>query len=251
MEQIYTIPVNEAFERCAKMSIRDDVSACRCPFCELHDKYENDEIDLILGASMMEPEIRKKTNEKGFCADHFAMMLAYGKRLPLALILESHLDTVRAKVKSGSFLAQSKAGKSVKSLDRLGESCYVCERMGYNFDRSVEAAVILWESDVSFREKCLSQPYFCLPHFAKFVALAKDKLSKKDFTSFYNDVSQVESAYFDKISGDVSHFVKKFDYRYTEEPWGDAKDSPERAIAFLSSDLHRPPEGKKPSDGLT
>ena len=42
-ERIYTIPVNEAFES-------DD----GCPFCRLYKKLENDELDLILGASMME-----------------------------------------------------------------------------------------------------------------------------------------------------------------------------------------------------
>lgn len=66
MEQIYTIPVNEVFEKCMAQSVRENVSDCRCPFCELYNKYEADEVDLILGASMMEPDIRKKTNEKGF-----------------------------------------------------------------------------------------------------------------------------------------------------------------------------------------
>ena len=32
--------------------------------------------------------------------------------------------------------------------------------------------------------------------------------------------------------------MKKFDYRYDEEPWGNAKDAPERAIDFLNGKLH-------------
>jgi len=251
METIYTIPVNEIFEKCAEGNIRNNVSECRCPFCELHNKYENDEIDLILGASMMEPDIRKKTNEMGFCPEHFEMMLDYGKRLPLALILESHLDTVRAKVKSGSFFASSKAGRTAKNLSRLEASCYVCERKNYNFDRASETAVLLWEADEAFRKKCAAQPYFCLPHFEKFVSIAKERLSKKDFTAFYGDVSRVEDEYFGKLSEDVSRFVKKFDYRYENEPWGDSKDSPERAVKFLSADIHKLPEKKKSGDGLT
>ena len=100
MEQIYTIPVNEAFEACAASE------TASCPFCALYNKYERDEIDLILGASMMEPDIRKKTNELGFCRTHFDLMLAYSKRLPLALILESHLTEVRSKVRSGSYCSK-------------------------------------------------------------------------------------------------------------------------------------------------
>ena len=40
--------------------------------------------------------------------------------------------------------------------------------------------------------------------------------------------------YYDKLREDVRWFVKKFDYRYDDEPWGDAKDAVERAIKFLS-----------------
>lgn len=250
MEQIYTIPVNEAFEKCAEGSITADVSSCRCPFCELYNKYEWNEVDLILGASMMEPDIRKKTNEKGFCPSHFDMMLKYGKRLPLALILESHLDEVRSKVTSGSILATLTASRNAKKLNSVNESCYICERLDYNFDRSVECAVMLWQSDEKFRTLCHKTPFFCLPHYVRFVTEAKERMSKKEFSSFYSDISQGEGAYFDKLSSDVSHFVKKFDYRYENEPWGDSKDSIERAVAFLSSDIHRGDGEKKPSGGL-
>lgn len=48
-EKIYTIPVTEAFEK------KDG-----CPFCRLRRDLENTERDLIMGASMMEPDIRIK-----------------------------------------------------------------------------------------------------------------------------------------------------------------------------------------------
>ena len=53
MEQIYTIPVNETFDEC-----RNDKSL-GCPFCRLYKKLEANEVDLILGASMMEPDVRQ------------------------------------------------------------------------------------------------------------------------------------------------------------------------------------------------
>ena len=65
MEQIYTIPVNEAFEAGAADH------SCGCPICSLYRKLEEDELDLILGASMMEPDIRIVTNQLGFCREHF------------------------------------------------------------------------------------------------------------------------------------------------------------------------------------
>ena len=69
-EQIYTIPVSEAFE----------ARSGKCPLCLLREKWEQNELDLILGASMMEPDIRIQTNEKGFCNDHLHKMYARGNR---------------------------------------------------------------------------------------------------------------------------------------------------------------------------
>ena len=85
METLYTIPVNMAFEECA-----DSGDKC-CPFCRLYSDLEDTELEYILGASMMEPDVRVKTNEMGFCSQHFNMMLGRKNRLPFALMMESHL----------------------------------------------------------------------------------------------------------------------------------------------------------------
>ena len=68
LEKIYTIPVNEAFDQCRGNEAEG------CPFCKLYRRLENDEIEIILGASMMEPDIRIQTNRLGFCGRHFDIM---------------------------------------------------------------------------------------------------------------------------------------------------------------------------------
>ena len=72
------------------------------------------------------------------------------------------------------------------------------------------------------------------------------KLDKKNYAEFEKAVSSIQSAYMDKLEEDVSWFCKKFDYRYKEEPWYDSKDAVERSMKFLRSDLHHPPQKKKP-----
>lgn len=248
MEQIYTIPVNEAFEAVA------DGSNCTCPFCLMYNRLEDNELDLILGASMMEPDVRLKTNELGFCPEHLSLMFDRSKRLPLALMLESHLDSIAAELKPSGIAGMfpAKAGESAaKRLERLSKDCYICSRIEYNFTRMIETAALLWQSDAAFHDKVKKAPFFCLPHYGMFLQTAKERLSKKDFVEFYTDISAVENAYFDKLRADVSWFCKKFDYRYENEPWGDAKDAPERAKLFLNGQLHVHEDIKKPSDGLT
>jgi len=248
MEQIYTIPVNEAFEK----SGADH--SCGCPFCLMYNKLEDNELDLILGASMMEPDVRLKTNEQGFCEEHFSQMFTRGKRLPLALMMESHLDSVAKDISSGSMagLFVAKTGENAaKRLDALEHSCYVCGRIEYNFSRMIETAALLWQRDPEFRVKADAVPYFCLPHYGRFIKAAKECMNKKEFGEFYKAVSEMEMRYFNKLREDVSWFCKKFDYRYENEPWGDAKDAPERAKLFLTGNLHVHEDERKPSGGLT
>jgi hypothetical protein len=43
----------------------------------------------------------------------------------------------------------------------------------------------------------------------------------------------------DSLYEDVSLFIKKFDYRFDDLPWGNSKDSIERIIALLTSEDFR------------
>ncbi len=238
MEQIYTIPVNEAFEASAADK------SCGCPFCRLYNKLENDELELILGASMMEPDVRIKTNKEGFCRTHYDMMFTRNNRLGMALTLESHLDELAGDIKDGK-LFSSAGQRPIKRISALESSCYVCRRIEFNFGHMIETAVLLWESDPDFRPKLSAQPYFCLPHYKRLLTVASGRLDKKRFAEFEKTCASIVDGYMEELRGDVSWFCKKFDYRYDEEPWYNSKDAVERAMRFLRSDLHRPPEGKK------
>jgi hypothetical protein len=245
MEQIYTIPVNEAFE-----ASRDD-PACGCPMCAIYRKLEENELDLILGASMMEPEVRIKTNEQGFCKIHYDMMFTRKNRLGMALTLESHLNELRKDIRPG--ILGSPAQKPIKRIGALEESCYICKRIDFHFEHMIETVVLLFDQDEAFPDKLKSQPYFCLPHYKKLLECAQRRLPKKRAFEFSNACAAVTEPYFDALRADVSWFCKKFDYRYNDEPWGNSKDAVERAIKFLRSDLHRADPKKKPgpSGGLT
>ena len=86
--------------------------------------------------------------------------------------------------------------------------------------------------------------YFCLPHYRRLLSLAKSSMGKKEFAAFYETISELEQRYAETLSGDVSWFCKKFDYRYQDEPWNNAKDAVERTIRFLSGN-----EGGGPAGG--
>ncbi len=228
MEQIFTIPVNEEFDAC-----RDD-HKLGCPFCRLYRRLQRDEIDIILGASMMEPDIRIQTNELGFCNKHFGIMLGRKRMLGMGLILESHLAEVKKKVKAHSLIGDPSAA-SMASVGKLNSDCYVCSRIKRNLDAMISTAIYLYENDENdFRRKFSSQPYFCLPHYTSMVSYASKKMNKKLFREFFKTAEGIEEKYIDTLGGDVSWFCKKFDYRYDEEPWYNSKDSVQRSVKFLT-----------------
>ena len=231
MDMNFTIPVNEAFEASAA-----DAS-CGCPFCALYRKLEENELDLILGASMMETDIRIKTNQSGFCRTHYDMMFVRKNRLGMALTLESHLAELREEIRDGGF-GGGQGNKPIKRIGELEETCYVCNRIKNNFEHMVDTAVYLWETDPDFPKKLKAQPYFCLPHYRKVLAYGQKRLGKKRQPEFAKACASVVEPYFEELQKDVSWFCKKFDYRYTEEPWYNSKDAVERAFKFLRSDLH-------------
>jgi len=220
IEKIYTIPVNEAFDLYSG-----------CPICTLYNKLENNELDSILGPAMMEPDIRIETNKKGFCNRHFDMMFEMKNRLGLALMIESHLsENIVRTLKGGLF--NSNKNKN-KKLDRQSKNCYVCDKIEFFLTKMLENTALLWEREREFKEKLSKQPYFCMNHYSALLYTGEYMLSKKLYSDFSDDCRTVMSKYSEKLLADVSWFVKKFDYNYQDEPWGDSKDAVERAIKFL------------------
>ena len=232
METIYTIPINEKFEDSMNQP------SCGCPFCALYRKLENAELDRILGASMMEPDVRIRTNEEGFCKIHYDMMFGMKNRLGMALTMESHLDVLKKDL-SDSLLGLP-GTRAVRRIEKLEKDCYVCSRIEYHFSRMISNAIEMWADDESFREKFAAQPYFCLPHYKRFLETAEKKLAKNRYKELAKAAEAVFEPYLEKLSKDISWFCKKFDYRYDKEPWYDSRDAVERTIKFLRSDLHVP-----------
>ena len=224
LDSIYTIPIKDVFEP------KDD-----CPICRLRDTLETRCIDYILGAAMMEPDIRIMTNEQGFCRKHFNMMFKNKNKLSLALILESHLDTIEKDIFSKKDLF-NKGAKSEKAA-KLSDSCFVCSQIDTALTRMMETVVHMWDSSLDFKELFAEQPVLCLEHYKDLCLVAKRKLNKKRFPDFADACEKLTVNYLTELRCDVTHFTKMFDYRNSGEDadWKNSKDSIQRAIWYLTS----------------
>ena len=181
---------------------------------------------------MMEPDIRIKTNELGFCLRHYDMMLTKKRMLGMGLILESHLAEVEKRV-SARAIFKDPSAPSISSIGRLNNDCYVCSRIKRNLDAMISTVIYLYESDDEFRVKFREQPFFCLPHYEAMVSYASNKMKGKLFREFFDAAQGIEKDYIKTLYSDVSWFCKKFDFNYEQEPWYNSKDSVQRSIKFL------------------
>jgi hypothetical protein len=209
-ETIYSIPINESFETVDGT----------CPVCRLHRKLIDDTLDYILGPAMMEPDVRKRTNALGFCPEHLTALINRQKRLPLALMLETHLQTL--------------AGDEKRLF---GGGCYVCDRAGGFVDAYYGNILYLWRTEDSFRKLWDAQPMICRPHTAALAAAAPKALAKKETPVFLASLRQKAEAHINSLGDSLAVFLRSFDHRFAGEELGEHKQAVQAAAKFLNGNF--------------
>lgn len=233
-EQLYTIPVNDAFD-----------SDCECPICFMYSDLQNNAIDFVMGTSYMEDDVRAETNELGFCEKHIPLLYKNQNRLGLGLMMLTHMDNVMSEMekrmnrkvsKPSLFKKKSGASSSVKEYaDRLEQSCYVCKRMSNMYHRYIITTLYLYDREESFREKFSKCKGFCTKHYAMLYELAPQEISSKNLDGFIENLNRIYMENFKRVRDDLEWFTDKFDYRNAEAPWKNSKDALIRAIVKSNS----------------
>ena len=224
-ESILTIPINEIFEP------REG-----CPICRMRDMLEQRTTEYIMGAAMMEPDVRIETNRLGFCKTHFDQMLKQKNRLSLALMLQTRLETLKKDVYSKPSFFESKQ-KRVKSLSKSNSTCFVCSKVDWAMERLLVTVFDMYKNSSEFRSLFKEQEFICAPHCEMLCTAAPDALDRRTALDFRDDCFALARKQIELLYKDVSHFCSMFDYRNNGEnaDWGNSRDSVERSVEFLTS----------------
>lgn len=240
-DTIYTIPLTDAFK-----------AEDECPFCYIARKLEQDSISFTLGCSYMEDDIRSVTDQMGFCDAHYKKLYDYGNKLGLALILHTHYKSIYkdlakalgdTKLPSPSFfqkLSKNKASGSHTSspvtevIESRTSSCYVCERVDKDMERYINTFFYLFANNKEFKELFLNSKGFCLPHLSKLIELAPLHLKANEKEEFFNVSKTMVLESLERIEGDISWFIDKYDYRNKNVPIGNSHDAIPRGIQKLA-----------------
>lgn len=225
-EKLYSIPVHDAFNE-----------DCECPICAMFHKLENDAVDYVMGPSYMEDDTRAQTDEAGFCEKHVRMVYHKDNRLGMAWVMKTHFDKVIRDVEKGLPSGTAKllkkgaaASPVVQYLDKLENNCYVCNRINQFVDRYVGTIFYLYKTEPEFREKFKSCKGFCNAHYTMLIKNCGSHLKGTDLEEFVNITNKLYVDNLKRVRDDIEWFINKFDYKYNDEPWYNAKDSVIRSM---------------------
>lgn len=234
-EQIYTIPVNEAYE-----------TGSECPLCFLEKRLEDEALEYALGAAMMEPDYRVKSNETGYCNKHFERLNSMPNKLGLALVLETHLEQIRktvkecgdavqksAEQKSGLFKKTHKQqviSNAAAETGKINSGCMVCEKVSHTMERYIEVLFFMWNTDAGFRKKFEASKGVCMHHFEKLIRLAPKYLKEDKAAEFVSILFEKQNKELERLQEEIHRFTLKFDYRNKDMELGTAQDAPSRLL---------------------
>lgn len=230
-----TIPVWEAMELKGE-----------CPLCALERKTERDEVERTLGASVMEPDVRIRFNERGACRRHQQMLFAKQNCLGHALMMDSHvIEKLKllqklqkqaqdaAKTKGGLFAKPSSIQPVVDQLQAMETHCVVCEAISEHMARYRYTFLHLWKTSADFRTAWQASNGVCLPHLTALLQEAQNGLSVSQQNTFAAEALEKLSERLTNDEKDLDWFTRKFDYRNQALPWGESKTATERSVNRL------------------
>ena len=227
-----------------------------CLLCALQRRVETaDRVNIRSARGSSAPDVRIQVNKKGFCQHHQRMLFKGDNRLGHALMLESHLTETRGKLNkafndirraasgnssfldrlSGKTPSPAKAMEAaVQELDALCSTCIVCNAIEDNISRYLHTFFHLYQNDwdsasILRRARGSASPRGAAAQTPRRAA----GLPSRELSAFADLICNLETEAFDDIQGDVSWFIKKFDYRFQAEPWKDSRDAVERSVNKL------------------
>ncbi len=235
-EKIYTIPVNDAYA----------VSG-HCPLCSLESTMNGSLLDYYLGPALMEPDVRKVTNERGFCRRHLAELYNREQnRLGLGLMLHTHTADLVADINpalsksapAGSAKLFSSRQKDYRQnllamaerIEQRARSCIICERLDYTMDRFLDVIFYQYFTETAFKQRFDEGHGYCLPHVAMLLRGAAKYLNQNQAAEFIGSLSAIQNHSLETLRDDIEWFTLKFDYRNADKDWKNSKDALPRAI---------------------
>jgi hypothetical protein len=197
-----------------------------CPLCACMEGVERSYLLSFQGSRVMEPNVRVKTNESGFCPNHYQSLYIGENKLGLGLVVHTHLKekipgikaAIRDVIEGGDALKGRRGRDSMaERLDALADSlqtlisrCFICGMLAQDLDRYCHTIVYLWKSDPDFPSILRSSSGFCLSHFVTIISKAREMLHAEELSRFLREVAGLMTGSLESLERDLFNFTQLF-----------------------------------------
>ena len=208
-ENIYTIPLQDA------------LIEGECPFCYLLNRTEKDLIRLYVEGGLMEPDWRGLLLEHGLCDRHLQMLFEDSSRLATAILVKGLLDHEEERL--------SKNRPKPPAV-----SCLACQDLERAFQHYAAGFLMTMVKEPEFREQARSSG-LCVTHLWELLRYKSSKFKRLD-PALESEIIEATRERMRVTRKDLEWFIKKFDYRFENEPWNGAEDALERGVRLMGGD---------------
>jgi len=185
-----------------------------CPLCTLREGAEETYLRSFQHSRVMEPRVRVKTNETGFCPDHYRKLYARENKLGLGLVVHTHLQKKLPELRA-AFETMRSAGRRGRKIDdaaaslaRLHDSCFICELLHGDLDRYAFTILFLWSKDAEFLPIFRSSRGFCLDHFLSMLARGREMLRPDRLERWLGDVASLMTDSLERLERELYAFTQ-------------------------------------------
>ena len=192
--------------------------AGECPLCFLAESVEETYLRSFQHSRVMEPNVRVKTNDTGFCPIHYRKLYEGENKLGVGLMVHTHLQeklpliqSALESMRTGAAAGRKGVGRldqAAASLASLHDRCFICDLLRSDMDRYAFTILYLWKKDAEFLPTFRSSRGFCLPHFLVVLGTAREMLRPDRLERWLDDCIPLMTASLQVLAEDLLSFTR-------------------------------------------
>lgn len=198
-------------------------TAKECPLCCLEADAMHAYFDAILYEAVNDPKVRSElARSKGYCHRHAHYLIEMRDNFGIAILYQDQLQLFKELLSKKALVG---SGQSSERNDKY-TICPACRNQLETRRRYLD---VLTEglTEPEIRTAYEASPGFCMPHLTMLLEIIKDP-------AIQNYFYQTEGRNLTGLWDELQEFIRKYDYRYAHELYGDERDSWNRAIKKLT-----------------
>lgn len=195
-----------------------------CPLCAIREIVEEQFLHEFLNDAVMEDNSRIAVREKGFCRQHFNMLLKRQNKLSVALQIRTRIEELKKNIKPIKNVGGAK--KQAKAIEKSFDTCVICDLLEKSMIKYYKTVAELFSRDESFVKLLKESKGFCLHHYSELLSYSSYAgLKAKEYLKVLEELEKDNVL---RIEKDLKKFCDKHDYRNIGMPLGDAETALQR-----------------------